>query len=239
MLDHELHNRAQQDYYAGDLKTRMRPVSTPYVLRHVEEVIRFGGLRPGQRVLEGGCGAGRYSFLLAGRGLEVEGLELSPVLADRLREFDAGQHRIPVHCGDVANPPAALEGRFDAVTGFFMLHHLDDLTAAFRGFSRCLRPGGRAVFVEPNAWNPLYYLQVALTKDMRWAAERGIKNMRPGVLAPAMREAGLEDPEFRTFGFFPPFLRNTSWGGGVESLLECAPGLGPVLPFRLIRARKP
>jgi len=238
-MEHELHNRAQQDYYAGELKGRMRPVATPYVLRHVGEVIRFGGLKPGQRILDAGCGAGRYSFLLAGRGMEVEGLELSPVLAERMREFDAGQYRIAVHCGDVADPPAATEGRFDTVTGFFMLHHLDDLAAAFRGLGRCLRPGGRLVFIEPNAWNPLYYLQVALTKNMRWAAEKGIKNMRAGVLIPAMREAGLEEVEFETFGFFPPFLRNTAWGGRVESLLERTPGLGPVLPFRLIRARKP
>ena len=238
MRDHQEHNAVQQEYFAGPLKPTMYPGSNPYVDRHVAEVIRFGGLKAGERVLDVGCGAGRYTFLLADRGMVMEGLELSPDLLKWLTHFDGGKYGMRTWCGDVANPAAELEGRFDAIAGFFMLHHLDDLRGAFAGLVKCLKPGGRMVFIEPNAWNPLYYLQVTFTPGMRWKAEKGIPNMRAGVLTPAMRAAGLVDVEYETFGFFPPVLRNTAWGGGVERVIERLPGVGPVRPFRLVRARK-
>ena len=37
--------------------------------------------------------------------------------------------------------------------------------------SRVLRPGGRVAFCEPVAWNPLYYLQIALTPGMSFSGE--------------------------------------------------------------------
>lgn len=29
-------------------------------------------------------------------------------------------------------------------------------------------------FLEPNAFNPLYYFQITLTPEMRWEGEKGI-----------------------------------------------------------------
>lgn len=180
---------------------------------------------------------GRHAFLLAARGLRVEGLELSPHLVERMRAQDP--FGIPVHCADMSEPPSSLEGRFDAVVGFFVLHHVPDLTAAFRGVARVLRPGGKTVFVEPNPYNALYYAQIAVTPGMLWSAEKGLTRMRLSPMFAAMADAGLIRPALRRFGFFPPFLRNRPWGGKVEAVFERIPLLGPVLPFQLFRAEKP
>jgi SAM-dependent methyltransferase len=227
------HNRTQLRYYEQD-KPGMEPTGSPYLRRHVDALAGFAGLEPGRRVLEVGCGMGRYTLLLAERGYAVEGLDLSPVLLERLRAF-AGDAELPLHVADVLEPPAALLGSFDAVVGFFALHHIHDLTASIRSMSRLLVPGGRIAFLEPNPYNPLYYVQMAVKPEMTWEGDRGMLRMRPAVVLPALEAAGLSSLGHRRFGFFPPFLANARGGRGAESVLERVRVLEPALPFQLFR----
>jgi len=235
----EDHNRVQREYFESSVKRTMVPETTPYIRRQVDELLDFAGVESGASVLEVGCGMGRYTLPLAERGVRVEGLDLSPVLLDRLREYDGGRHQIALHCADVVDHPPGLDGRFDAVVGFFTLHHLHDLPLCFSAMSRFLRPGGRIVFLEPNAWNPLYYLQILLTPRMTWAGDGGVAKMRRHVLFGAMRSAGFVRPELRRFGFFPPFLANRPWGARAERQLERIPGWRPLLPFQLVGSERP
>jgi tRNA1(Val) A37 N6-methylase TrmN6 len=75
--------------------------------------------RPGDRVLDLGCGVGAVALCLAARvpGLSLHGLELQSELAALARRnaAEAGA-ALTVHDGDVARPPAALRGlSFDHV----------------------------------------------------------------------------------------------------------------------------
>lgn len=233
------HNATQRDYFEARVKPTMIPSDTPYVRRHVESVVDAARLVPGSRVLEVGCGMGRYTLLLDRLGINVEGFDLSQVLLDRLRAYAGDGAAIPLHCADVANPPEAFSGRYDAVVGFFMLHHVHDLNSCLNGIARVLVPGGRAVFLEPNPYNPLYYAQIALTPGMTWAGDRGIVHMRRRPLGEAMRAAGLEDFTVKRFGFFPPVIANRSWGRSLESVLERVPFWRTGLPFQVFHGRKP
>jgi SAM-dependent methyltransferase len=233
------HNRYQRDYYDRGIKKTMIPKGTPYLRRHVEELARVAQLRPGERILDVGCGMGRYTLLLAEKGFAVEGLDLSPVLLQRLRVFNGGRFNIPLHSADVMNPPADLEERFDVIVGFFALHHMHELERCFRGMRRMVKPGGRVVFLEPNAFNPLYYAQMAITPRMTWQGDKGVARMRMGVVADAMTRAGLESPTVERFGFFPPFIANTSIGARAERVLERLPVWKRLLPFQIFRAERP
>jgi len=182
----EEHNRRQRSYFERTRKRTMEPVRTPYVCRQVEEVMRAAQLAPSHHVLEVGCGMGRHTLGLAERGVQVEGFDLSPVLLERLWRSDGGRYNIPLHCGDVLRPPPELKERFDAVVGFFTLHHLYDVGRCLEAMVRLLRPGGRLVFLEPN-FRPLTHpafvrLAHGLAMRKSWTANaRRRRSPAPGT----------------------------------------------------------
>ena len=230
---HLRHNEAQRAYFEGREKATMRPADTPYLRRHVQEVLAVADAQAGERVIEVGCGMGRHTLLLQRLGYDLEGLDLSDVLLQRLRA--AGGTGLALHQGDVLDPPSHLKGRFDIVLGFFMLHHVDDLESCFAGVASLLRPSGRAVFLEPNPFNPLYYVQIAVTPGMTWAGDKGMVQMRPRRLARAMKAGSLVPRPPVRFGFFPPFVANRPWAPPVERALERVALWRPCLPFQIFR----
>lgn len=238
MTRHTDHNDHQVEYFSHRPVPRM-VVSpdgpTPYVRRQVDAVVRAGRLEPGQRVLDVGCGPGKYTVVLDAAGLAVEGLDLTPRLIDDLH---AAAPHIPARVGDVMDPPEDLRG-FDAVTGFFMLHHLPDLDAAFRGVAQMLRPGGRAVFCEPNPWFLGYYAQIALTPGMTFKGESGIPRMRIGRIRSAATAAGFASATVERFGAAPPAVANRPWGRRLEGLVERIPGWGAVAAFQVFTLQLP
>jgi SAM-dependent methyltransferase len=230
------HNLQQRSYFRGANKRTMLPDDTPYNWRQAAELIRFAHLVPGQHVLEVGCGMGRHTFLLARAGINIEGLDLSPELIARFRAFDAGGYNIPVHVGDILEYGERFRDSFDAVVGFFMLHHLHhDLSGYFRAMTGMVRPGGCLAFMEPNPNNPLYYFQIFFTPGMQWRAEKGILQMRERTVFHEMGRAGLSHLEVKRLGFFPPFISNRSWGAKLERALESIGMWQGLLPFQMFK----
>lgn len=92
--------------------------------------------RPGQRVLDLGCGDGALTARLAARGCVVVGVDASPaqVAAARARGLDA---RV------MDGQRLAFDGEFDAVFSNAALHWMPDPDAVIDGVWRALRPGGR------------------------------------------------------------------------------------------------
>jgi 2-polyprenyl-3-methyl-5-hydroxy-6-metoxy-1,4-benzoquinol methylase len=237
---HELHNAAQREYYGTRRLPRMDPTkrsSSTYTQRHISEVMRSLDLRPTDRICDVGCGPGKYTVGLSGRGFDIEGLDLTPRLVDELSAASGGS--IPAHLGDICDPPAELQGRFSAVVGFMMLHHVDDLASALRGVFRLLQPGGRAAFLEPNPLYPGYYVQIAFTPGMRWREERGILQIRPKVIQELALSAGFRETNARNFGAFPPMMVNAPGGRSAEHFLERIPGWTRAKAFQILTMHRP
>lgn len=106
----------------------------------------LAALAEGGPVLEMGIGTGRLALPLAARGLEVAGIEASPVMVERLRGKPGGEH-IPVVLGDFAE--VRVPGEFALVVlafnTVFALPTEDAQVACFENAARHLRPGGRFV----------------------------------------------------------------------------------------------
>jgi SAM-dependent methyltransferase len=114
--------------------------------------VDFGrlGLRPGERVLDLGCGAGRHAFECLRRGGVVVALDHDPVELKGVRGLMAAM----VEAGEVPQTGAGLalradalrlpfpDGAFDKVICAEVLEHLADDTAAMAELARVLRPGG-------------------------------------------------------------------------------------------------
>jgi SAM-dependent methyltransferase len=235
----EAHNATQRKYFSHE-KRGMRPRSSTYLARQTDELVTFAGIEPGMRILDVGCGQGRYTLPLARRGIRVEGLDLSPAMVEALRRAaERSELAIPLHEADVLHPPAELDGAFEAVVGFFTLHHLHDVEACLASMVSLLAPNGRIAFLEPNPYNPLYYVQMATRRSMTWQGDGGIVRMRKRPLLEGLAAAGIEERRFARFGFFPPFIADRRGAATIERRLERIPALRPVLPFQLVGGRRP
>ncbi|OGG46432.1 MAG: hypothetical protein A3F84_05320 [Candidatus Handelsmanbacteria bacterium RIFCSPLOWO2_12_FULL_64_10] len=153
----------QIEVEAIDVDLAFHPTISPETHYALE---RLGDLK-GRRVLDLGCGAGEASVCLARRGARVWAADLSGEMlraAGRLAERYGVRGRVRLVKVD-AEAMAFPSGAFDAVYGFGVLHHLD-LDAAATEVARVLRPGGRAVFVEPLKYNPIINLYRWMSPDV-------------------------------------------------------------------------
>ncbi len=116
-----------------------------------EAVVPAGRVRPGQRVLDVGCGTGNAALIAARAGAQVTAVDPAP----RLRDVARAQARregltIEVLAGEAASLPVA-DRSFDAVLSNFAVIFAADPTAAVAEMVRVVAPGGRIVF---SAWLP-------------------------------------------------------------------------------------
>jgi SAM-dependent methyltransferase len=117
-------------------------------------------LAGGGPVLELGVGTGRLAVPLAGRGLEVHGVDASPAMLERLAaKAAAAGTTVHAHHGDFADVAVEVPGGFAvALVAFNTLFNLADAGAQGRclaNVARCLRPDGclvvEAFVPEPDA----------------------------------------------------------------------------------------
>ncbi len=158
---------AYDAYFASEVYDRRYPAPNPSTLVFLR---RWIGSGPGRRVLDLGCGNGRYALpLLEDCGISVVGCDIS---AAALQAFDERLQRHPargrvrLHRGEVASLP--LEPPFDVVLMVFgVLAHIDarhDRVATLQALRRRTRPGGRLLLSVPSALRrmPLALARAAL-----------------------------------------------------------------------------
>ena len=123
--------------------------------RRFQALVRLLRLRPGDRLLDIGCGSGWLAAQGAAAGAAVWAMDIAPsgVTAARDRFPTAGQFQ----AGDVYNLPFASES-FDALVLSEVLEHLEDVHRALGEVHRVLRPGGRAVASVPHREQILQHL---------------------------------------------------------------------------------
>jgi SAM-dependent methyltransferase len=95
----------------------------------------------GKRILDAGCGNGRFAYYATKYGAEVWALDLGPAVEVARRNTESVGGDVQVVQADLHSPPFALES-FDFIYSIGVLHHLPDPEDAFRNLLRFLKPGG-------------------------------------------------------------------------------------------------
>jgi SAM-dependent methyltransferase len=95
------------------------------------------------RVLDVGCGAGRFAARLAERADRVDALDASPAMIAAARRIVPAN--VTCLLGDAATADLPV-GAYDAVTSISALHHMD-LPAVLPRLAAALRPGGLLIAV--------------------------------------------------------------------------------------------
>jgi SAM-dependent methyltransferase len=126
----------------------------------------------GKRVCEIGCGSGGLTRELAIRGAYVSASDVSAEAVKHARKINEGfiPKQVDLNEMDACNLLYNNES-FDLVVGISVLHHID-IDKATREINRVLKPGGKAVFIEPLAHNPVSNLWRKLSPSARTPDER-------------------------------------------------------------------
>jgi SAM-dependent methyltransferase len=205
---------------AGDFLGRayLRYSFTKGTAQEVAFLVEALDLRPGQRVLDVGCGPGRHARALATRGIEVVGVDISPRFVELAAEGAPAGATFVV--GDARR--LTFDREFDAVIslcqgGFGLVREEDP--SVLEGIVRALRPGGQVALTAFSAYFCVRYLEETDVFD----AATGV-NVEQTTLRD---EAGNEIPfELDTTCFTPRELRLLARAAGleVEHLWSTSPG---------------
>jgi ubiquinone/menaquinone biosynthesis C-methylase UbiE len=115
------------------------------------ELVRFAGIKSGQRVLDVACGTGVVPITSALAGARTTGLDLTPELIEHARENAAiAGVDVEWHVGDVEQLPFE-KGAFDVVTSQFGHMFAPRPEVAIGEMLRVLKPGGTIAFAT---WPP-------------------------------------------------------------------------------------
>src|SRR5829696_2360283 len=159
---------ARWDDHVAVYEQVFEPLSSAFASRALEHL----DLRPGERLIDVGAGAGAAALMAAARGADVLAIDASPAMAARIavRANDAAvaEH---VHVSVMDGMALDLsDDSFDAAMSVFGVVLFPDSDAGMREIARVLKPGGRAAVVT---WTESERYELAARLLAAIAAVRG------------------------------------------------------------------
>lgn len=169
--------------------------------------------RPGERILDLGCGDGVLAAEIQARGATVIGIDASGEMVAAARALGVDARVIP-------GEAMAFERAFDGVFSNAALHWMTDLATVFAGVARALKPNGRFV-AEMGGEGNVGSVVAALEQAFRG---RGLKPPRPWIFpSPEAAATLLSGGGFR-IEMLELFERPTRLPGDLSAWLEVFAG---------------
>jgi len=152
-------------------------------------------------VVDYGSGTGRLSIALARAGYAVLAVDVSDQSLNALGAL-ARELGLPA-----IQTTLALQAhhQFPAVVGSDILHHVD-MDEHLPRIYAALRDGGKAIFSEPGALNPAWYIYLSLFHDIR--VEKRVVTCNLLTLRRKFRQHGFREVRITGLGLLPRPLFN-------------------------------
>lgn len=174
----------------------------------------------GERIMEAGCGAGRFTQQALSTGADVFSFDYSNAV-DANRAVNGHHPHLRLSQADIYRIPFATES-FDRVFCLGVLQHCPDPKGAFRNLLRYVRPGGQLVIdiyhSKPRDWiNPAVWLRGITTRMSSERLYRLVQRVVPALL-PAKVWMTEHLPFGRYVAFFIPIVSHRGVLEGADKL---------------------
>ncbi len=133
------------DYY--------QPIAARYYDRAVPRTLELLGTKPGDTVLDAGCGPGVHSIRAARAGLKVKAVDISETMLAEARErvHRAGVDDSVEFAREDLTHLSFPDGTFRHVYSWGVIIHIHDIELALDELIRIVAPGGRLALYVTNA----------------------------------------------------------------------------------------
>ena len=171
------------------------------LLRYRVSLLRVAArFRPGDTVLEIGCGDGMHLFAMAGDFARGIGVDISAAMIERANARANERFRFSVDLGETL--ATVDEASVDVVYCVGSLEHMLDQPAVARAARRVLKPGGRFAGLTPNG-GYVWYRHIAPLLGLATQHLATDHFLTRGELVTLLHEAGFTDVRTGWWTFIP------------------------------------
>lgn len=162
-----------------------------FVWQFGQDLLELLDPKPGERVLDLGCGPGNLTEKISQRGADVVGIDSSPEMIGQARQNYPSLNFV---LGDAAQ--MQFQEEFDAVFSNAALHWMLDADAVADGIARALKKGGRLV-AELGGKGNIRMIERAIERALESYLPSGLPSKRTffpsvGEYASILERHGLE-----------------------------------------------
>ncbi len=154
---------------------------------NLEFVAQTALLKPGDRILEIGCGIGTVVHELAKQGYDIRGTDISQVAVEYGRAKYGSNIRLEVQ---PAEGLAFEDASFDIVLSFDLFEHIARVDLHVSEVHRILKPGGYYLFQTPNKYCDAIFETLAF-RSLKWRRAHPSLHT-PGQLTRRLERHGFE-----------------------------------------------
>src|SRR6185369_13322320 len=167
-LEHEIaHGKKLKEEGAESVWNWGSPAGQKRADRRANYFIDFAKAKPGENILEIGCGTGLFTRkFFAATKANITAIDISQDLLDEAKQLlPEANFKL-----DNAMKLSFADESFDVVFGSSVLHHLE-FDSSLKEIYRVLKKGGRMIFAEPNMLNPQIFSQKNIPFIKKWLGD--------------------------------------------------------------------
>jgi len=160
-----------------------------FVWKKVGDLIDLLDPKPGERILDLGCGTGHLTAQIAGRGADATGLDASVSMIAQARQNYPKLKFVLADANDLH-----FDQPFDAVFSNAALHWIPEAGAVVASVSHALKPGGRFVLEMGGKGNIAWIVEAlsAVLRDAGYALRNPWYFPSAGEYATLLEQHGFE-----------------------------------------------